>query len=342
MTGVERYDPRLVPRLARLSAGSEYDRDELVQAQLRLTGSGYYDSAFIFVDPDGDPDAAPVEVSVREAPLQKVVLGLGFTTDGGPRATVEYTHNRVPGIDWRAVTKLQVEQKNPFLQSEWTETPDERGWRRSVLGRVERLDDDRLITRSERLRAGRFQDGDRIDRNVYVEYTRAIVDNPRNVVLTPLDTGQGSALSFNYIWTGRYFDDLQVPSSGYGLGFELGGGLTLGGTNAPFQRTRAALACGSSAGARPAAVAGRGRRGVCAHVGADSGDADVPHRRRYHGARLQFSRHRRAAGQRRGRPGPLQGGGQRRVAAADHPVQRASTAVSSTRCSSMPARLPTR
>jgi len=165
------------------------------------------------------------------------VLGLGFSTDGGPRATVEHTDNRLPVIGWRAVTKLQAEQKNPFLQSEWTAIPDERGWRWSVLGRVERLDDDRLVTNSQRLRAGRFQNGDRIDRNMYVEYDRATVRNPRNVVLTPLDTGQGSALSFNYIWTGRYFDDLQIPSTGYGVGIELGGGVTLGGTNAPFQRT---------------------------------------------------------------------------------------------------------
>jgi translocation and assembly module TamA len=237
VTGIERYDPLLIPRLARLPEGAIYDQEKLVQAQLRLSGSGYFDSAFIFVDPEGDPDAAPVQVSVREAPLQKVVLGLGFTTDGGPRASVEHTHNRLPLIGWRAVSKLQLEQKNPFLQTEWTAIPDVRGWRWSTLARIERLDDDRLVTNSQRLRAGRFQNGDRIDRNMYVEYTRATVQNPRNVVLTPLDTGQGSAVSFNAIWTGRYFDDLQVPSTGYGVGIELGGGLTLGSTQAPFQRT---------------------------------------------------------------------------------------------------------
>jgi translocation and assembly module TamA len=237
VTGVERYDPVLVPRLARLPEGTVYDQEKMVQAQLRLSGSGYFDSAFIYVDPEGDPAAAPVHVTVREAPLQKVVLGVGFTTDGGPRASVEHAHNRVPGLGWRAVTKAQAEKRNPFLQSEWTAIPDPDGWRWSVLGRAERLDDDRLVTYAQRLRAGRFQNGDRIDRNVYVQYERATVSNPRDVELNAADTGDGSAVSVNFIWTGRYFDNVQSPTRGYGIGFELGGGVTLEGQYDLFQRS---------------------------------------------------------------------------------------------------------
>ncbi len=237
VTGLERYDPVLVPRLARLPVGAIYDQEKIVQAQLRLTGSGYFDSAFIFIDPEADPNAVPVQISVREAPMQKLVLGIGFTTDGGPRASVEHVHNRLPAIGWRAVTKLQVERKNPFAQTEWTAIPDEDAWRWAVLARADRLDDDRLVTHSQRLRGGRFQIGDHIDRNMYLQYERSTVQNPRNVVLTPLDTGAGSAISANYIWTGRYFNTLPLPTAGYGVGFELGGGLTLAGDRSPFQRT---------------------------------------------------------------------------------------------------------
>jgi translocation and assembly module TamA len=237
VTGIERYDPVLVPRLARLPIGMVYDQEKIVEAQLRLTGSGYFDSAFIFIDPESDPNAAPPQVSVREAPLQKMVLGLGFTTDGGPRATVEHTHNRLPGLGWRAVTKLQLEKKNPFLQTEWTAIPDPGGWRWSTLARIERLDDGRLITNSQRYRFGRFQLNDRIDRNMFMQLERAQVENPRDVVLTPVDTGAGSALTANYVWTGRYFDNPQIPTSGFGVGMELGAGLTLSGPHLPFERT---------------------------------------------------------------------------------------------------------
>ena len=39
------------------------------------------------------------------------------------------------------------------------------------------------------------------------------------------------------MWTGRYFDSLPTPASGFGLGIEFGGGITLGTDRSPFQRT---------------------------------------------------------------------------------------------------------
>jgi translocation and assembly module TamA len=236
--GVERYDPVLVPRLARLSPGSIYDQDEIVQAQLRLSGSGYFDTAFIYVDPQGDPNAAPVEVTVREAPLQRVVFGPGISTDSGPRLSLEYRHNRVPGINWQAVTKLQAERKSPFIQSEWTGIPAEDGWRWGVLGRIERVDDGTLLTHDQKLRIGRTWLGSHIERNVYVQYDRARVQaSPGITAATIPDIGDGEAVSVNYVWTGRYFDRQPYPNRGFGLAVEVGGGLTLSGSRSPFERT---------------------------------------------------------------------------------------------------------
>lgn len=236
VTGVERYDPVLVPRLARLTTGASYDQYQLVEAQQRLAASGYFDSAYIFVDPESDPNAAPVQVQVREAKLQKIILGVGVTTDSGPRASVEHTHLRVPGTNWRAVTKLQLEKKAPFAQTEWTSIPDESNWRWVALARAERVDDDQLVTRSGRLRFGRTQAGDRIDRNVYLQYDRASVSGSGQINSSAADVGDGSALTANYVWTGRYFDSLIAPNKGYGLGFELGAGSTMGSQHLPLGR----------------------------------------------------------------------------------------------------------
>jgi translocation and assembly module TamA len=211
VTGVERYDPVLVPRLARLTTGAPYDQNQLVEAQQRLASSGYFDSAYIFVDPESDPLAAPVQVQVREAKLQKIILGVGVTTDSGPRASIEHTHLRVPGTNWRAVTKLQIEKKSPFAQTEWTSIPDESNWRWVALARAERVDDDELVTRSGRLRFGRTQAGERIDRNVYLQYDRASVSGSGQINSSAADIGDGSALTANYVWTGRYFDSLPFP-----------------------------------------------------------------------------------------------------------------------------------
>jgi translocation and assembly module TamA len=236
VNGVDRYDPVLVPRLAQLPVGSIYDQDQIQRAQLRLVGSGYYDSAFIFVDPAGTPDPAPVQVNVREAKLHKVVLGLGFSTDSGPRATVDYTQNRLPGIGWRAITRLQLERKNPFIETELNAIPGEDLWRWGTSLRIERLDDGQLITHGQRLRVGRTRSDEHIDRNVYLQFDRATVQ-VYAANAAPEDTGDGTALSANYIWNGRYFDAIPSPSSGYSLGAEVGGGVTLVGSKSVFQRT---------------------------------------------------------------------------------------------------------
>ena len=241
ISGVKLYDPVLVPRLARLKEGDVYDQKDLVQAQQRLSSSGYFDSAYVFINPESDPPndplATPVQIQVREAKLQKVILGVGVTSDSGPRASVEYTHHRVPGIGWNAATKLQIEKKSPFAQTEWTAIPDENNWRWSALGRFERLDDGALITQAQRLRFGELQLGDTIDRNVFVQYDRANIQGPGTVGNTPASVGDGSALTANFYWTGRYFDSVPFPSRGYALSAELGAGTTLTGEHQPFTRT---------------------------------------------------------------------------------------------------------
>ena len=237
VSGIERYDPALAPRLARLNTGAVYDQNELVRAQQRLASSGYFDSVYVFINPESDPLATPVQVQVREAKLQKVIFGVGLTTDSGPRASVEHTYQRLPVIGWRAVSKVQLERKSPFVQTELTAVPDEAGWRWGALGRAERLNDNELITQGQRLRFGRSQLGDRIDRNIYLQYERASVHGTGLPGNSAAQTGDGSALTANFIWTGRYFDSLPFPGGGYGVGVELGGGTTLGQDRQPFTRT---------------------------------------------------------------------------------------------------------
>ena len=245
ITGVSRYSPVLVPRLAQLKEGAVYDQKELIDAQQRIGTSGYFDSATVLIDVEGDPAAVPVQVQVREAKLQKIVLGVGASTDSGPRVSLEHSHNRAAGTDWRAVTKLQLEKKSPSIQTEWTSLPDAGNWRWVGLARADRIDDNTLITNDQRLRFGRTQQGEKIDRNVYLQYDRSRVKvsggaMPGDANSAKADTGDGSAISANYVWTGRYFDSLPLPRSGYGLGFELGGGFTLsaadGAKRQPFVR----------------------------------------------------------------------------------------------------------
>lgn len=235
--GLQRYDAVLVPRLSRLTPGQDYDQNQLVQAQQRLSGSGYFDSAYITVDTEAaDPSAAPVRVQLREAPLNKLVLGLGFATDSGPRGSIEHIHNRMPVLGWRASSQLQLDRKSPLVQTQWTSLPDASNWLWQASVRAQRLQDTGLSTDTQRWRMGRKQVGERIDRSIEVQYDRSQVSGQGELGSSSAATGEGSALSVHHGWTGRFFDSLPFPERGYAFSAEIGGGTTLSGQRQPYGR----------------------------------------------------------------------------------------------------------
>jgi translocation and assembly module TamA len=255
ISGTQRYDNELVTHLARLRPGSDYSQNQLLEAQQRLSDSGFFDSVFVSLDTTGNPMAAPVLVQLSEAKLQKIVLGVGASTDGGARLSIEHTHNQLPGIGWRAVAKLSLDRETRSLGMELTAPPDEAGWRWVTSALFQNQASSGAEVDSQRYRAGRGQTGERIDRNYYLQYDRAKVST--GGLPTVAD-----ALSANYAWTQRNFDSLPFPSSGYGLGAELGGGVTLGSSRQPYLRAQARWLglyplSGEQAGTRASMRAGR-------------------------------------------------------------------------------------
>lgn len=245
ISGLRHHPALLVERLARLPPGADYDRQALQDAQQRLSDSGFFDAAFVHLEPPAEsagmdspaPVEIPVQVQLREAPLQRLVLGAGLSTDSGPRASIEHRHLRVPGIGWRADTRLQLEARSPAAETEWTGLPDARGWRPGVLARAERQRDGGQVTDTRRVRVGRSRPGDRIDRHLYLQWDHAAVRAAGP--LPPQDRGDGSALAAHYGWTLRAFDPPAAPRRGHGLGLELGAGWALSEPRAPFQRSYA-------------------------------------------------------------------------------------------------------
>lgn len=233
LRGVERYDADAARRIARLPTGTDYDQQKLLDAQQRLASSGYYDSVFLTLDTDSaTPLAAPVIAQLREAPLQKVVMGVGFTTDNGPRLSIDHTHNRMPLLGWRAVSRLSLDNDIQSLGTEWNAIPDDRGWRWFAGGEVKSEQSGSYVVDSGRLRGGRNKSSDHIDRSYFLQYDYA---HNRGTDAPP----SASAVTANWGWTGRYFDDNSAPSRGYGLALELAAGYTLTGEQVPFTRTYA-------------------------------------------------------------------------------------------------------
>jgi translocation and assembly module TamA len=238
--GAERYPPAQAADLARLAGlvpGADYDLATLQAAQQRLAESGYYSAAFVFVDTAGDPNAAPVVLQLREAQLQKLVLGVGASTNSGPRLSLEHTHHRVPGLHWRSTVKLRAERDTPLAEGELRSPRDASGWYWNVGALAQRERDADLSITSQRLRAGRTTDTPTRDRSFYLQYDRARSDSEALRAAGPLVAE--SSISVNFALARRQYDALPVARQGHGYSAELGLGMTLGDSRRPFLRTRA-------------------------------------------------------------------------------------------------------
>lgn len=228
--GSERYGSDTVRRIARLPLGSTYDEAALLDAQQRLADSGYFDAVFLSLAPEAqDPLSAPVLAQVREAPLQKWVLGVGASTDSGLRLSVDHTHNRLPWLGWRALSKIGWDRNTQSLTTDWTGLPHDSGWRWFTGALVQRDATGSTMVHSSRLRAGRAKSSQRIDRSLALQYDSA---DSQGVGAPP----SSAALGLHYAWTGRYFNQPTNPTRGWGLAWELGLGHTLRPERDPYVR----------------------------------------------------------------------------------------------------------
>lgn len=233
LEGVERYDAQGIRNIARIPSGDVYSEDALLDAQQRLVTSGYFDSVFLLLDnSERNPDEATVIAQLREAPLQKIVFGLGFSTDTGPRLSIDYTHNKMWPLGWRALNQAAIGTQTQSLSTNWTDMPNKAGWAWNTGLKLERSDVGDIKTNSLSMTGGRGRLGEKTERRYYLQYDASNTeggDAPAN----------SSSLMENYAWTGRYFNDRINPTRGFGIGFDAGIGLTVTPSRDPFLRVNA-------------------------------------------------------------------------------------------------------
>lgn len=231
VSGLERHDAGLVRKLARLPEGAPYDHKALVQAQERLTKSGFFNTAFITVDSASDPRAAKVLVSVREARLQKLVLGVGASTDSGSRVSLEHVHNQFPANNWRTVSKISLDRETQSFGTGLIAPPNRRGWRLNTEAVLLQQSSGTFDIRSQLWRIGESKEEERIDRNYYLQYERS--DSAASDLSA---TDRTQAISAVYNFTVRHFDSMPFPTGGWAFGADVGGGTTLGAQRVPYGR----------------------------------------------------------------------------------------------------------
>jgi translocation and assembly module TamA len=221
LEGVERYDAEGIRNIARIPAGRVYREDDLLDAQQRLVTSGYFDSAFLLLDSsERNPDEATVIAQLREAKMQKIVFGLGFSTDTGARVSVDHTHNEMPPLGWRALNQVEAGLQAQSLATTWTDMPKASGWAWNTGLKLERSEYGDIRANSASLNGGRSRAADRTERRYSLQLDASNSEDSEG-------PHSSSSLMAKYTWTGRYFNDRISPTRGFGVALDTGVGLTL-------------------------------------------------------------------------------------------------------------------
>jgi translocation and assembly module TamA len=268
LEGVERYDEAGIRNIARIPTGRIYREEDLLDAQQRLVTSGYFDSAFLLLDSsERNPDEATVIAQLREAKMQKIVFGLGFSTDTGARVSVDHTHNEMPPLGWRALNQLEAGLQAQSLATTWTDMPKASGWAWNTGLKLNRSEYGDIRANAASLHGGRSRAADRTERSYSLQLDASNSEDSEG-------PHSSSSLMGKYTWTGRYFNDRINPTRGFGVAVDTGVGLTVTPEREAFLRLNArALQLWPFGGRNTAGK--RNRLALRAEVGGIYADDDV-------------------------------------------------------------------
>jgi translocation and assembly module TamA len=235
--GLVHHDRDVVERLALFHAGEPANERTLLDFQERLQKVGLFES--VQVDLDTAPESAtraPVNVRVRELPLQQATVGVGISANTGPRVTFEHVHRRPFDIPWVAKNQLELGDARRAWQLDLVSHPVPGLYRNLVAGTVERLTTTDEIRDTTSARIGRTQDTPRIERLYYAEVTSERLKNAAG-------TTRSSAVSLAYQWVLRDLDSVLLPTDGHSLSAQTAVGYARSSTldNGPFTRAQARL-----------------------------------------------------------------------------------------------------
>jgi translocation and assembly module TamA len=220
IVGLANYDEDAVHNLLDFTAGQPYTETLLASWQRHLQRSELFEAALVELQVDpAQADTATVIVTLREMPRQQVTVGVGYSSDTGARATLDYIHRQPFG--WRAVStsKFEIGNQRNLVSSQLISYPLPDHYRDVIGVELERLDQDDEVRTSANLRLGRNQDRDDFARQYFVAVQSATVESA-----APKTSAQ--AVSLNYNWVTRHIDSIALPTRGTVLAIETAGGYT--------------------------------------------------------------------------------------------------------------------
>ncbi|NLD54857.1 MAG: outer membrane protein assembly factor [Burkholderiaceae bacterium] len=225
--GLGRYDRRIVEDLRPFRPGDPFSEAKLQEFASRLRSSGYFSSVSALPDLlalQDDPDARQVRIQVvlDELARRRVVFGLGYSTDEGPRGQVGFEHRDLFGRNVQMESALVVSAKRQRAFAHFRTPYDDDNRFYGFGQRVEREDIEQLVTlRSNTYVGFGRRDGD-IESFTSLQYQIERERIPAGP-FGPAERNSLSALVLGKSWTLRRVDSALDPRDGYAVSLQVSG-----------------------------------------------------------------------------------------------------------------------
>ncbi|MFE8070946.1 autotransporter assembly complex family protein [Marinobacteraceae bacterium S3BR75-40.1] len=113
----------LLRRFVRFEPGTPYDADKIARLNQDLRNSGYFREILVDASPEQAKDRViPVDVSLTMRKPHDLGVGVGFSTDVGPRTRLSWTEHWVNDAGLRRGADLEVSRPRQNIQG-WYEMP---------------------------------------------------------------------------------------------------------------------------------------------------------------------------------------------------------------------------
>lgn len=249
--GLKRYDASIIRNLDKIRPGEYYSESALQSFQARLQDTGYFASVEVSADMSsilgeqieagqesqaaeaegasagaateakpvnrGPAPLLPLVVRVTENKQQNVSAGLGFSTNTGNRAQLNYDNLNVWGTRFKSA--LTMETKKQAAHANFYFPTTERGYNDSAGASFERSDISNEITAVTTISAKRNWGGTNLERSLTFEF----LSEDKTVV--GLEQTRSKSLPLTYAITKRDLDSLLFPTRGYVINAQVGGAL---------------------------------------------------------------------------------------------------------------------
>lgn len=229
ITGLERYDPKLVQRYNPFRVGDRYDRAKMIEFQQALEETPYFSSvlASLQLDP-AHPENAPLRLVLRESRTKRVSVGVGVASNTGAHLELAYRQSLIFGRPYALQTGARIDQNGGFAYVDLLLPPKPNGARDSIGALVEDSDVEELKVKRWSVGASRARlRGTRAARHIETKLGVNFEHEERKTPLEPLI--ELDTLSTTYTWIRRDVDEIINPRRGNVI--ELEGTVGASGTN---------------------------------------------------------------------------------------------------------------